>query len=114
MRSRLSFLLLALAAVCAGVGVASATMSTGPQPDPAHEPADSQPAPESDSVEGKAQVPDGPPWSVLVYKSKSAKTCAVVGQKVGERVGQVDRFDKRFRAFTLGDGPPCDDYEALP
>jgi hypothetical protein len=75
---------------------------------------DRLPRKDSATAEAPRHGPGGHEWRVLVWQSRSGKTCGQPGQVVGGRVGIIDGVDKRFRPWSLDEATPCDDPEALP
>ncbi|CAA9515160.1 MAG: hypothetical protein AVDCRST_MAG85-2565 [uncultured Solirubrobacteraceae bacterium] len=70
--------------------------------------------PGTDTVEASAEDPrgEGPPWSVVVYRSKDGRTCAAAGRKVNGRVGALN--SGRFTEYPIHEGGTCVDLTAVP
>lgn len=70
--------------------------------------------PGTDSVEGRVADPGGggPPWSVVVFRSRDGRTCAAAGRNVDGKVGAINRG--RFSEYPIRDGASCADLDSVP
>jgi hypothetical protein len=112
------FALAVLASLVGGVAAASTlteTIDPAPKaPAAGVQAGDLEPEPGSDSAEGLARPNDGPPWTVLVWTSKTDKRCAVVGQYVDGQVGRLYANDPQFHPYPKEEGPACVDPAEVP
>lgn len=70
--------------------------------------------PGTSSVEGEAPDPrrQGPPWAVIVYRSRDGRMCAAFGRKVDGKVGALN--GGRFSEYPIHEGGSCIDLRAAP
>ncbi|HEX2084690.1 MAG TPA: hypothetical protein VHF89_03335 [Solirubrobacteraceae bacterium] len=68
----------------------------------------------TDSTEGRVPDPlgEGPPWSVVVFRSRDGRTCTAVGRNVRGRVGAIN--DGEFHEYPIHEGASCMDLTKIP
>ena len=96
---------LAALIVLAGAGVASASIVV-PHHQPAWSPADLEPAAPHVWLAARTPVPDGLPWVLRLYRSKTGDTCAEPGRLLKHQFGQL-AAGGRFVVLPLGPSGTC-------